>query len=61
MSKEEFRRALLDDVDPLKHAGEGWFATEEYATPDGISSPYVRGDIGHEGEYYPPPQPRKRR
>lgn len=61
MTKEEFRKALLDDVDPLKYAGEGWYATDEYARPDDISSPYVRGDIGHEEEYYPRPQPRRKR
>jgi len=41
----------------LKHAGEDWFATEEYARPDDIDNPYTRGEVGREGEYYPPPAP----
>jgi len=48
-------RGILSDVDPLKHAGEGWFATDEYARPADIHDPYVRGDILGEGEYYPKP------
>lgn len=55
ISRDEFMRAIFSDVDPLKHAGEGWFNTEEYARPADIHDPYVRGDVGHEGEYYPPP------
>jgi hypothetical protein len=47
----------LDDISPLKHAGEDWFATEEYARPDDIENPYTRGEVGREGEYYPPPAP----
>lgn len=50
-----------DDIDPLKHAGEGWFATEEYARPEDIEDPYVRGDVGREGDYYPPPDRKKRK
>ena len=45
----------MDDFDPRKYAGEGFFATEEYARPGDIGDPYVRGDVGHEGEYYPGP------
>ncbi len=52
---------MLDDVDPMKHAGEGFFATEEYANPNDIDNPYVRGDVGNEGAYYPGPKPRTRR
>jgi hypothetical protein len=55
--KESYEQALaaLGDIDPMKHAGEGWFSTEEYANPADIDSPYVRGDIIGEGDYYPPP------
>lgn len=41
------------DVDPMKHAGEGFFSTEEYAKPDDIQDPYVRSDMANEGDYYP--------
>ncbi len=44
----------------MKHAGEGWFATEEYPRADDIDNPFTRGDVGHEGEYYPGPKPRGR-
>jgi len=40
----------------MKYAGEGWFATEEYPTADGIDNPYTAGDVGHEEEYYPGPR-----
>jgi hypothetical protein len=39
----------------MKHAGEGWFSTEEYARPADIHDRYVRGDIAGEGDYYPGP------
>lgn len=49
-------RDILSDVDPMKHAGEGFFATEEYPSPQMIDDPYVRGDIAAAGQdYYPPP------
>jgi len=52
----------MGDVDPAKYAGEGWYATEEYARPKDISSPYVRADIPMAGEdYYPPPDVKRRR
>lgn len=57
---EEFLSALRDDVDPLKHAGEGWFATDEYARPGDIADPYVRGDVMSEGVYYPGPDKRNK-
>lgn len=52
---EEFLAGLRDDIDPMKHAGEGWFATDEYSRPDDILDPYVRGDVMNEGAYYPGP------
>lgn len=55
MSRQEYQRAILDDIDPAKYAGEGFFATDEYARPADIQSPYVRGDILGEEDYYPPP------
>jgi hypothetical protein len=48
-------RDMLDDIDPQKLSGEQWFQTDEYARPADISSPYVRGDILREGDYYSPP------
>lgn len=60
MTRAEFRQALRDDIDPAKHAGEGWFSTEEYARPADIRSPYTRGEVGHEGAYYPPPDHKRR-
>ncbi len=55
MTRDEFLSEALGDIDPMKHAGEGHFATEEYARAADIDDPYVRGDVGREGEYYPPP------
>lgn len=45
--------AMSDDIDPLKHAGEGWYATEEYARPADLGRAHVRAEVGREGEYYP--------
>lgn len=53
ISFEEFLDAVLSDIDPAKHAGESWFATEEYARPEDISSPWTRGEVMREGDYYP--------
>lgn len=53
MSREEWLKEALKDIDPAKYAGEGWFATEEYANPKDISNPFVRAEIGSEGDYYP--------
>jgi hypothetical protein len=50
-------QANKDDIDPAKYAGESWYATEEYARPDDIDNPYTRGEVGKEGDYYPPPAP----
>lgn len=51
---EEFLSAIMGDIDPAKYAGEGWYATEEYARPADIDNPWTRGEVGKEGEYYPP-------
>jgi hypothetical protein len=54
MTKEEYLAAIAGDIDPMKYAGEGWFATEEYARPGDIkNNPQLRNEIGGEGEYYP--------
>jgi len=46
----------------MKFAGEGWFATDEYARPNDIADKYVRGDVKNEGAYYPgPDKPRRRK
>jgi hypothetical protein len=58
---EEFMRGILGDVDPAKYAGEGWYATEEYAKPSDIQSPWTRGDVLNEGDYYPGPDVRRRK
>jgi hypothetical protein len=52
---EQFMAAVMGDIDPAKYAGEGWYATEEYARPEDISNPFTRGEVGREGEYYPGP------
>jgi hypothetical protein len=57
----EFMRGILGDVDPAKYAGEGWYATEEYAKPSDILSPWTRGDVLNEGDYYPGPDVRRRK
>lgn len=54
-------QAAKDDIEPAKYAGEGWYATEEYANPNDVSSDHTRGEIGHEGEYYPGPKKRRKR
>ncbi|UOF77039.1 hypothetical protein [Caudoviricetes sp.] len=60
MSKEEFLKALKEDIDPMKYAGEGWFATEEYARPEDIkNNRRLQNEIGGEGEYYPETTGRK--
>lgn len=53
ISREEFLRALEEDLDPAKYAGEGWYATEEYAVPDRSMPRSLRAQIGREEEYYP--------
>jgi hypothetical protein len=54
MTKEDFMQAMQDDIDPMKYAGEGWFDTSEYARKEDIGDPFVRNDVGKEGDYYPP-------
>ena len=54
LSRKEWLDELESDIDPEKLAGEGFFATEEYPRAADIDNPYVRGDVGREGEYYPP-------
>lgn len=51
---------MADDIDPQKHGGEGWFATEEYAKPSDIKDKYVRADTDNYGDYYPRPPKRKK-
>jgi hypothetical protein len=60
ISRDEFLRAARDDIDPAKYAGESWFATDEYATPDGIQNPFTRAEVGREEEYYPTPRHARR-
>lgn len=59
MSRAEYLASIADDIDPLKHAGESWYATEEYANPKDIDNPYTRGEVGKEGDYYPGPDRRR--
>lgn len=58
ISRQEFMQGMRDDIDPMKHAGEGWGATDEYF-PQDIDNPYVRGDVMGEGDYYPGPARRR--
>lgn len=57
-TRQDALMAMLGDIDPAKHAGESWYATEEYARPDDISSPYTRAEVGREDDYYPSPRDR---
>jgi hypothetical protein len=57
-TRQDALMAMMDDIDPAKHAGESWYATEEYARPDDISSAYTRAEVGREGDYYPSPKDR---
>jgi hypothetical protein len=50
-------QAAKDDIDPAKYAGESWYDTTEYARPDDIDHPWTRGEVGREGDYYPPAAP----
>lgn len=59
LTREEWERAVMDDIDPAKHAGESWFSTEEYARPEDIDNPHTRGEVTHEGAYYPPADHRR--
>lgn len=55
MTKEEAIKAALGDINPMKHAGEAWTATEEIARPADIFDAYLRGEVMDEGAYYPGP------
>jgi hypothetical protein len=57
---EEFMAAIMGDIDPAKYAGEGWHATDEIARPEDVSNPFLRGEVGREGEYYPGPDLKRR-
>jgi len=62
VSKEEYLAAIAADNDqlaPENYAGEGMYATDEYAVPDIEMDPWTQGRIGKEEEYWP--APRKRR
>lgn len=52
ISKEEFMRAVFDDIPPENFAGEGFGATDEYF-PQDIEDPYMRGKVTGEEEYWP--------
>lgn len=60
VDKASYIRAALGDIDPAKHAGEGFFQTDEYF-PQDIQDPHLRGDVLHEGAYYPGPSPKRRK
>jgi hypothetical protein len=53
LTREEWLASILGDIDPMKHAGEGWFQTDEYPTPEDVSDPFVAAEVGREGDYYP--------
>lgn len=59
-SRAEALKAL-GDIDPMKFAGEGWHATEEYFPQDVAHNPHLLGDVNNEGAYYPGPEFRKKR
>jgi hypothetical protein len=58
LTRDEFLSEIAKDIDPAKHAGEGWFATEEIPRADDVQGAWLRGETGHEGEYYPGPKRR---
>ena len=62
LTRDQYRQAARDDIDPLKHAGESWFSVDEYF-PQDISNPYLLGEIPGAGEeyYLGPLWPPKRR
>ena len=60
-SAQEFYNAITGQVDPAAYAGEGFTSTEEIPRAEDIDSPWVRGRIGHEEEYWPGPKPRRKR
>lgn len=60
LSREEWMGDVMGDVPPENFAGEGYGATDEYF-PQDIDDPGVRGKVTGEGDYYPAPDPRRRR
>jgi len=55
-TRDDALRAMLGgDIDPVKHAGEGFFSTDEYF-PQDIRDPWVLGDVMEQDGYYPAPQ-----
>lgn len=60
-SREEAIAAIRGDIDPAKHAGEGWHATEEIANPEDVrDNPWLQAEVGNEGDYYPETRRKKR-
>lgn len=59
ISRQEFYNQLKNEISPEKFAGEGFYATEEYAKPSDITDPWVRADTEQLGEYYPTPRRRR--
>ncbi len=58
-TRDQWLRGINDDIDPMKHAGEGHFAVDEYF-PQDIQDPHLLADIEGGGEdYYPPPKRRR--
>lgn len=53
MSRDEFRKALREDIDPALLAGEGWSATDEVPRAKDIKDPWMRERVKREGEFYP--------
>lgn len=60
VTRDEWIKAVMSDLDPAKFAGESWYATDEYANPNDIDSAHTRGEIGHEETYYPGPKRKNR-
>lgn len=61
LKREEWLASLAGDIDPVKHAGEGWFSTDEYAKPSDIMDPFVKAQVGAEEDYYPETYRRKKK
>lgn len=53
MSRDEWRKAIEEDIDPALYAGEGVSATEEIPKASDIKNKYLRERVKREGEYYP--------
>lgn len=59
-TREEFEAGALQDIAPERYAGEGFGATEEYF-PQDIDDPYTRGEVTGAEDYYPGPDPQRRK